>query len=479
LGSAEPLPFYTDDAIDEFCRRTDLAYFAETVLDLEIVDHHRAWSELLARYRRLGINAPRDHGKSYFFSFAYVIWRLYYGWVPPVTGRSVPKRPVGYVFSSTEENAIAFLDMVKSEIETNDKLRFLLPHTRSSWSKTEIVCANRATVRARGWQSRVRGGHPVWIIADDVLNDETIYSEVQRQKQIDYFYSAVTPMLVPGGQMCVVGTPFHETDLYASLKANAEYHFYACPAINPDGTALWPTRYSREMLEQKKREVGATRFTREYLCTPISDTNSLFPDKIIKDNLRADISLLTEANEAIHNEYQIFTGVDLALSSTVGADYTVITTLGIDKFKNRRILDIKRFKGRSMTEQLREIERVHAAFRPLKIFIEDNAFQRVFADELVRNTDLPVEGYTTTASAKNSLERGIPSLQVLFENAKFQIPRATERDRRITDELIHELRCFSFIDGKLQGLGAHDDMVMSLWIAGECACSSQFSFSFI
>lgn len=474
-------PKFSVEAIRELFLRTDLAYFAEQFLGMEISDHHRSWSELVAKHKRLAINAPRDHGKSFFFSFAYVIWRLYYAWIPDYdpSFKSHPRRPIGYIFGSSQENAIKFLDIVKAELESNPKLQWMIPpKTNSTWNKGEIVCSNGATARARGWGVAVRGGHPAWAVADDVLHDDNLYSEVQRRKTVDYFFSAVTPMVIPGGQICVVGTPFHTEDLYASLESNVEYKFERFQSVQPDGTALWPTRYSRQMLDQKKREVGSTRFTREYMCVPISDANSLFPESILRENYRDDLSLLTEMSPALRQEYDVYTGVDLALSATVGADYTVITTLGVDRFKNHRLLDIRRFKGRTMTDQLHEIEDVYRSFRPNRIYIEDNQFQRVFADELIRRTDLPVEGFTTTAHNKNSLERGVPSLQILFENKKFLIPRATERDRRLTDELLHELKCFTYVDGKLQGLGSHDDTVMSLWIAKEAASSSSFTFTF-
>lgn len=473
--------FFSRSAMEETFRRTDLSYFAEDVLGMEVSGHHTEWSELVAKHPRLALNAPRDHGKSYFFSFAYVIWRIYYGWIPALPSpdfKSIPRRSLGYIFSSSQENAVKFLEMVKLELEDNPRLQHLVPKSDATWSKMEIQCANGATVRAKGWGMAVRGGHPGWVVCDDVLNDENLYSEVTREKQIEYFYSAVTPMVIPGGQIVVIGTPFHQQDLYASLEKNEKYHFKRYSAILPGGAALWPTRYTRTMLDEKKREVGSTRFTREYLCVPIADTNSLFPESIVSENYRTDLSLVTEMTPALRNEYQLFTGVDLALSATVGADYTVVTTIGVDKHKNRRLFDIRRFKGRPMTDQLREIENVYRTYHPQKIFIEDNQFQRVFRDELVRTTDLPVEGFTTTASAKNSLERGVPSLQVLFENRKWMIPRATERDRRITDELIHELRCFTYVNGKLQGLGAHDDCVMSLWIANEASSSAAFSFTF-
>jgi len=467
---------------EDILLRRDLSYFAEVILDMEISDHHKSWASLVSRHKKLAIEAPRDHGKSFMFSFAYAIWRAYFNWIPPslMTGfKSIPRISVGYIFSNTQDQAIKLLSMVKHEIESNERLRHLYPSDKDVWSKTEIKLSNNAAIRARGWGQSVRGAHPVWIVCDDVLNDETIYSELTRSKQIDYFFSAVTPMLVPGGQLVVVGTPFHQEDLYQKLSENTTYHFSRSPAINENGAALWPTRYSKEMLMSRKSEVGSTRFAREYLCLPISDDSSLFPERILTQCFDHEFQMPNILTSQDRRDLRVFTGVDLAMSSTVGADYTVITTLGVDKFQNRWILDIRRKRGLSLMEQLREIEDVNKNYRPLKVLIEDNSFQRIFRDELIRNTDIPVQGFTTTAHNKNALDRGVPSLQILFENRKFVIGRKTEADRLITDKLISELKCFTWHDGKLQGLGAHDDMVMSLWMANECANSHSFSFSFV
>jgi len=471
----------TESQLDDLFKKHDLAYFAEKILNMEIVEHHQSWAKAVSENNKINILSSRDSGKSFFFSFAYVIWRLYYNWIPPLPSedfKSLPRSSLGYIFSSSEKKAIEFLDLVKIEIESNPKLRFLLPAKRDSWSKTEIRCSNGAVVRARGWGAAVRGGHPVWMVCDDVLSDENIYSEVTRMKSIDYFYSAITPMVIPGGQLIVVGTPFHASDLYGDIWINPEYYCSRHPAIKEDGKALWPTRYSLEMLRKREVEVGSIRFAREYLVQPVSEGSSLFPERILKENYDTELSLVTDMTDSMHNEYTVYTGVDLALSAAVGADYTVIMTVGVDQYKNIRILDMRRFKGRSMTEQLHEIEDVYHNYRPTRIYIEDNQFQKVFRDELVANTDLPVEGYTTTARNKNSLEKGIPSLQVRFENRKWIIPRKTERDRRLMDILINELKCFTWQNGKLQGVGSHDDCVMALWIAYEACQSSGFSFSF-
>lgn len=474
-----------DEQYEDLMLRTDLAYFAETMLDMEIADHHKAWSTLVARYPKLCVNAPRDHGKSFMFSFAYTIWRLYYNWLPkfdPGTMKSIPRVSIGYIFSNTQDQSIKLLDLVKTEIQNNERLRWLEPtDADATWAKQEIKCSNGAVARARGYGVSVRGAHPVWIVCDDVLTDESIYSELQRTKSVDYFYSAITPMLVPGGQLIVVGTPFHVQDLYASIKENSQYYFCRFPALDEqtETRPLWPTRYTAEALIARKSEVGSTRFAREYMCTPINDDSSLFPERALRECYDPAYEMPPYLTNEDRQHLQVFIGVDLALSSTVGADYTVITTLGLDKNKNRWILDIRRKKGMPMSEQLREIQDVAATYKPLKILIEDNAFQRVFRDELIKNTDLPVQGFTTTASSKNSMEKGIPSMQILFENRKVVIPRKTERDRRVTDVLINELKNFSWVDGKLQGLGAHDDCVMSFFLANEACASYQFSFNFV
>jgi hypothetical protein len=468
------------DVLEELMLRTDLGYFAERILNMEVVGHHREWSNLVAKHDRIAINAPRDHGKSFFFCFAYAIWRAYYRWIPdvPAEFKSIPRQPLGYIFSNTQEQAIAHLELIKQELESNPKLQHLVPTVKTVWSKKEIKLANGAIIRARGWGVGVRGAHPGWIVGDDVLGEENLYSEVIRKKERDYMFSAVTNMIVPRGQVVVVGTPFHSEDLYAELQRNKAYFFKRYAALNEKGEALWPTRYNADSLLARKEEIGSLRFTREFLCIPIADENSLFPERILQGCCDPQYEMPTFLHPEEKRDLRVFTGVDLALSATIGADFTVITTLGVDENGQRWILDIRRKKGQTMTEQLREIEHVNQTYSPQKILIEDNTFQRVFRDELVRRTDMPVEGFTTTARNKNSLETGVPSLQILFENKKFVVPRKTERCREITNVLLHELKCFTWVDGKLQGLGSHDDTVMSLWLANEAVRSSSFSFSF-
>jgi len=42
--------------------------------------------------------------------------------------------------------------------------------------------------------------------------------------------------------------------------------------------------------------------------------------------------------------------------------------------------------------------------------------------------------------------------------------------------VLNELKSFSWIDGKLQGVGSHDDCVMSLWLAVQASRADEFQF---
>ncbi len=435
-----------------------------------VAEHHQAWSELLATSDRICVLAPRDHGKSHFFSLAYPIWMI----------ERHPKR-YGMIFSATQPQASKILETILAEIEGNPKLRHLVPAKKSKWSATQARFANGHTIYARGYGSKVRGAHPIWIACDDVLNDEDGYSEVKRRRNIDYFQTAVTNMIIPGGQIVVVGTPFHQSDLYSVLANNDEYMYRRYQAIKPDGRALWADRYSLTWLKKRQVEIGTVKFAREFQCSPVSDGSSLFPSTLLSgpDVLRDDLVIGHDWVwwEREHGLDRRFIGVDFARSANTGADYTVVFVVGIDKLGNHYVLDIIRDHGLDFQTQLELIKRAGAKYNPDIIACESNQMQAIFGDELIRTTDLPIKNIHT-GEEKHSLEKGVPGLRVLFENRKVRIPRGDVRTRETTDIWLEELRNQTFFQGKVQCVGDHDDTVMAWFICEKAVRSGMFSFSF-
>ena len=466
------------DALLDQAMVASCAFFAQEVLTgppeepyfgrFMVSEHHESWDELIGKYKRICVLASRDHGKIYFFDFAYPLWKA---WCLP--------GGCGYIFSATAPQAERILEDIKTEIESNPRLQYLRPKKHRKWGSRYIRLANGHRIYARGFGSRVRGAHPNYLVIDDSLNDETIYSEMVRQKQIEYFFTAITNMVVPGGQIIVVGTPFHSADLYGSLRTNPEYAFRKYAALKADGSPLWPERYGAERLAQKRREIGSIRFTREFMCDPVSDDMSLFPYRLFRgdptEQMQLRLGMAAEFWKTLG--VQIFMGVDFAISSSVEADFFVIWVVGVDKHQNRWLIDIKREKGLSYQDQLSLINSTARKYDVVLIFLESNQMQRIFGNELIRLTDLPIKEFITGVQ-KNSLEKGVPSLRVLFENCKYRIPRGDAHSIEMTDLWIEEMRSFTFHEGKLQSVGKHDDTVMACWICDQAIRHGAFSFTF-
>lgn len=434
-----------------------------------IGEHHEEWDHLLVTYDRLCILAPRDHGKTFFFDFAVPIWKAL-----------TQPNGSGFIFSATQDQASRILGDIRHELETNPRLQWLVPARKDQWSSTRLRLANGHQIYARGFGTRVRGAHPNWIVVDDGLNDETAYSEVVRRKQVEYFFTAITNMIVPGGQIIVIGTPYHQLDLYGELKKNPEYHFQKYQALTgPDKEPLWPERYSRERLLRRREEIGVVRFTREFQCEPIADDMSLFPGWLFQGEPTEQPLVSLGAPKEFWDRLGVtpFMGVDFAMSTTVAADYTVVWLMGLDRAGNRWLMDIERTKGMGFQQQLSLITTMARKYDPALCFLESNQMQRIFGDELIRTTDLPVKQFVTGVQ-KNSLDKGVPSLRVLLENGKFRIPRGDARSVALTDEWIGEMRSFTWADGKLQSVGGHDDMVMACWICDQAIRQGAFGYSF-
>lgn len=453
-------------------------------------DHHFEWDELVSgkeavgdQGRRVCLLAPRDHGKSFFFNKAYPIWKGAFG------------RPgeIGYIFSANQERAIEMLEAIVEEITTNPKLQHLAPRNwERVWSKRRIKLTTGVEIRARGFGVKVRGGHPHWIIGDDVLGDENITSETTRKKNIDYFFSAVTNMVVPGGELVLVGTPMHQADLYAEIKQRGVYRIWERPAIK-NGKALWPLRYSKALLDARKQEIGSVRFTREFLVQPFSDEMSMFPSylfvgEVLLPTVKLGMGGAFWDNVGIRNRVM---GVDIAMSAETGGDYMVIFVLGKDAMGNRWVCEIIREKGMSFQAQLDLIDSTCKLYQCSLVFVEANQMQRVWGDELIRTSDIPVKKFFTTgqhtskatntsqSANKHSLEAGVPMLRPLFENKKWRIPRGNdERTIEVVNAWSSEMQAMSFIDGKVQSVGEHDDTVMACWIAEQALRRGGFSASF-
>lgn len=481
-----PNPLRVDPTETEKLRASCI-YFAKKKLTVypehtnrfEVAPFHVEWSRMVTRHKRIHVQAPRDHGKSAFWSFAYPIWRVW------------KERCEGFIISASKDQTEKISNRIAKEIETNPELVSLRPRkgrSKEGWSTYTREFANGSVIHFSSMGSKVRGGHPTFGICDDILHDTDMTSPTQRRRNITLFRGSISNMIHPENQLIVVGTPFHAADLHAYLAKNSEYESRAYPALREvmvNGELqlipLWPERYSVKHLLGRKREIGSVEFTREFLLNPISDDMSLFPMEFFeKEPVEQHAVSLGLPGEWWRNQgiVEIYMGVDFAISASTKADYFVIFVVGLDAYGNRWIIDIERHHGLAYKRQKSRIIRAGRKYQPGAIFMEANQMQQIYSNELIEDTDLPITPYTTGVE-KHSLRKGVPGIRTLLENRKYRIPRATQEDIEKTDVWIDELHNMAIVDGKIESTGEHDDTVMAGWLCERAIeKGSQFGFSF-
>lgn len=495
-------PRYTDrlsQSVEEILRCKNLAYFITSVLpDFQLSWHHLEWCDLVHRYNKLCVEAARDHGKSFFYSNAYAAWQLYKYAKPK--GTQFSARPTksnsnrGYLFSFSLQQSVDLMEILKNTIEGNDILKErLYPDSKDksgAWASTNIVCKNGARLTCKGFGSSVRGAHPYWIVVDDGLKDNVIYSQLQRQKSIDYFHSVIMNMLVPGGQIIVVGTPFHASDLYGDLKSKSihatgnkkGWFVIEYPAIFPDGRILWPQRWSFFDLMDKKATQGNIIFSRENLCRPITNESSIFPLKVLERSLvRMENYVLVRNRDDFPIKFnKVVVGCDFSISANVGADYTVFTVWGVDDETGERwLLHFYRDKGKTFHEQMQVLKGINVRFRPDTMILEQNTFQQIFVQESDKQ-GLPVIGHTTGID-KYDLKTGWPGLAIDFERGKIHIPIGDKYSQDVKDLIFSDLGSVAFTDKGLESVGENDDISSSFWLAklGANLITTGFKYTFL
>ena len=311
-------------------------------------------------------------------------------------------------------------------------------------------------------------------------------------KRIDDGRAFTADFVIPEGHSFISNgvvshnTPLHQEDLYAYLERTGAYHVSRFPVIF-NGAPLWPAMYDQAELDLRHQELGSEiRWSREFLCRPISDESSLFPAHLFDGpDVMQPYELGLPAGYWQNLGYDRYIGVDLAMSSSASADWFVIFVLAYDPAtRNRWIVDIIRRKGLDYQEQVRTIVDACDRYEPAFAFIEANQYQRVITDMVVRATDAPIKAFYTSGRAtkqasterrgmraggsyiatKHALDQGVPSLRMLLEQGKLKIPWG-EGTRDIVRVWIGEMQSFGWVNGKLQGVGAHDDTPMALWMA--------------
>jgi len=445
------------DDIDRKMAAKSFQYFFVDMLGFDFSDHHADWERGLNENRNYVVKASRDHGKSVFF-MSYALWLAAFN-----PGTNI------MVFSHSLEQTLEHMRFIRNNIEGTDILKDLKPQGKP-WAKSYFEFSNGSRIMAKSVGGATRGFHPDVVVCDDILWGTTA-GELQRAA--DWFYTVLLPVLHHTGRLMMVGTPFSYNDLYAELEQKSEvFRVETYPAILANGEPLWPSRWPLEALRVRESSMPAIKFAREYLCEPIHDTASMFPNSILEQARDENLVILDKAEMEYDEEGeaagvfgQHFIGWDPAIASDSNADYTAMVTIRTPPgSEEKQIVNVLNEKGLGSTAQKRHIVLLNSRFQPDLIELEGNNFQRMFEAELKEmREDIPIKTFMTTRQRKESM---FMSLLMAFEQGKIKTPWGDERSREFTRTLETQLTRFGMQkNGRLESVGVHDDLAMALALA--------------
>lgn len=463
-------------AMDERLRILSFNYFCATVLSNFMMGwRNLEWGNLTQLFPWSSYLCSRGSGKSYEWCYAFPLWRLY-SYTKPLfyAGDTIDNknRKETALITNTMTLAKIHVGKIIEEIETNPILSNKLnSNKRAKLGETMIETETGSILHVRGKDGFIRGLHVGSALIDDVPDESSIYSDEQREKLKETFRGTITPIVEPYGYLIVSGTPYSTApnELYNIIKADKRFAVFEYPIIFPDGRPLAPDRYTFDDIIQKKDELGTMVFSREYLVIPIADSSTIFPYEFLMRSTvgMENISFADTIDYFPFKLQRVVVGCDFAVSGNIGADYTVYTVWGIDFMDNYYLIAIHRQKGMSHNEQVDKIVLFNTLFKPNKIVCEANGFQSILSG-LARERGLKnIETFTTTEGNKKDLHTGLPSLSAMFERGQIKIPYAIGPTREMVKIIFGEFSSITFRSdrGKLEAVGAHDDICMSSFIA--------------
>lgn len=216
-------------------------------------------------------------------------------------------------------------------------------------------------------------------------------------------------------------------------------------------------------LNAKRKELGGLLYDREILTKPRTSESSLFPQELFEPCLRRGESLVKFWHKPFMEEhrYGVCSAWDIAWSEKIGGDWMVKMTASVDRQTGeRRILDILRVQKLTFDQQVDLIASEWGKYMDDLVVIESDAAQNVWTQHVNRNTAVPVLPHS--AGGKTDLATGVPSLLIGLEQRKWIFPWTPGTWHHENMQVfLGEAEAFGWVDGKLQGVGEHDDTVMA------------------
>lgn len=299
-------------------------------------DIHLELQDNLVNQKRSKILFPREHGKTTQM-LPNAAWRI--GHNPNIRIK---------IISSSDDIALGRGKALR-EILEHPLYKLIFPNIAPGreWADSRFTVRRETitpepTVGTYGVMSKATGGRADILYFDDPDDEDVIYSEAIRKRNVDRVKNVWLNLLSPDGQAFILCTPWHEDDICHNLDW-PELRF-AIEDMNP----IWPERWSVEKLEEKKKEIGSIPFARGWGLRVITDETAVIKSHWF--NYYHDVPKFSKVGIT----------VDPAIGEKEKDCYTAIGAFGLDKDNHVYLTDLirERFDFPTALKKIEEMAEV-------------------------------------------------------------------------------------------------------------------------
>ena len=380
--------------------KTSFEFFCDNVLkdtfnDGGIQPYMVEWFNLLQKYDRVSILAPRGFAKTTIVGVAYPLWLAF-----------TKKNLRIMVVSQSEARAIGTLSIIKSAIENNPLLIELKPKdARETWSAKQINTTNGCKFFSRPFTKTIKGERVDFVLMDEAASYE--YPEL--------FFDYIVPTLNPNGKIALISTPETGGNLIALIEERKlAYVMKTYPAIK-DGKSLWPNRFPLKCtckkkicnctnLEKLQAEQGEQYFQKNFMCNPLAESGqSIYT--------AASIRLCSDKQSGFTSKTfggDIFIGCDFAIAAGPTADFDAYIV--IERIKDRGIIKYAEFhRGWSVEAKSNRIEELVERYNAQLVICDESSIGAAIIEEL-RARGIPIEAQSFQSRARNAILNNLKTL---------------------------------------------------------------------
>ena len=409
----------------------EFAFADESGKRMRLAGIHRELQAFLSDGSRALVELPRDHGKTVQVLIR-IVWEL---------GRNPNLRVL--LTSGSAALAVQRGRFLRDAIADNPRVRLVFPHLlpHKPWRLSSFRIRRPGnsvspTVVVLGINGSATGARADLLVCDDVVDVKSLRSETIREKTKQVFRENLVNLLEPGGRAWLLFTPWHAGDLNAELKRSSIYRHFS-RAVGDDLEPIWPEKWPRERLAERRAEIGESSFARGFRLRTLAEDDCLIKPQWVRH---------WEDDGA--NDECVILAVDPAVSQRRSADSSALVTLGKTSDNCVHCLEAigRRVPAPELVQLIDEVDR---RWQPDLILFEANAAFKGIKDLLTRHTRFGSKIKEIVHSRDKHAR--VSSFSVRVQNGAFLLRGSGGVVDPSQQELLDEMLSFP--------VGKHDDLL--------------------